>query len=170
MSMSRSSRSIKLCMQYVTSFWFGQYGDETHCICLCITVCVGFFSDIAWFLCSTWVVLNINVRQSGGGVECQQCVSFVFIVLTGAQWYDCVAIWNPTPTQSFRGSEVGEMCAPLAWWTMHFERARKPRVIHPAYHQNHSASPTYSDSTSAHLEFSQNIQIKKTKQHIYLYR
>ncbi len=83
-----------------------------------------------------------------GGVECQRCVSFVFIVLTGAQWYDCVAIWNPTPTQSFRGSEVGEMCVPSARPTMHFERPRNQRVIHPAYHQNHSASPACSHTRS----------------------
>lgn len=92
-------------------------------------------------------------RLGVGGVECQWCVSFVFIVLTGAQWYDCVAIWNPTPTQSFQGSEVGEMCVPLARRTMRFERPRNQRVIHPAYHQNHSASPARSHTRSAHSEF-----------------
>lgn len=94
-----------------------------------------------------------------GVVECQWCVSFVFIVLTGAQWYNCVTIWNPTPTQSFWGSEVGEMCVPLAWRTMRFERPRNRRVIHPAYHLNHSASLARSHTRSAHPEFLWNALI-----------
>lgn len=36
-------------------------------------------------------VLEVKVRQSVRA-ECQRCVSFVFIVLTGEQWDDCAPI------------------------------------------------------------------------------
>lgn len=134
---------------YVEYSWlFGLHGHRIHCIYSHISNSIVLVSRV-WFadFCVAWLSLSVFHLKSRlgrvGGVECQRCVSFVFIVLTGAQWYDCVAIWNPTPTQSFWGSEVGEMCVcvPLARPTMHSERPRNQRVIHPAYHQNHSASP-----------------------------
>lgn len=117
----------------------------------------------AWFKCDlishllyfTWSSILLCCKSRLGRVgaaECQRRVSFVFIVLTGAQWYDCLAIWNHTPTQSFRGSEVGEMCVPLVQWTMHFEKARNRRVIHPANHQKHSASLSCTYTRFAHPE------------------
>lgn len=62
-----------------------------------------------------------------GGVECQRCVSFVFIVLTGAQWCDCAAIWNPTPSQSFRGVRGGgDVCA-FSQTNHAFWKTQKPK-------------------------------------------
>lgn len=100
---------------------------------------LSFISFLFWFVPRPIVLLCVppeccwkSKLGRVGGVECHWCVSFVFIVLTGAQWYDCVAIWNSTPTQSFRGSEVGEMCVPLVGLTMRFERPRnqsKPTSI-----------------------------------------
>lgn len=101
-------------------------------------------------LCSTWVVLEVKVGQSRGGkgkggtrVECQRCVSFVFIVLTAAQWHDCVAMWNSTPTQSFRGVRGGgDVCAFSPDRPQALKDPENPGVIQPNRHthQDHPAS------------------------------
>lgn len=149
-------RHVRLWLYVEYSGLFGPCGDtmvfiyiQDYALVSCFWVLFRFLPCLMIHFCVPPELCWKSRLGRVGGVECQRCVSFVFIVLTGAQWHDCVAIWNPTPTQSFRGSEVGEMCVPLARRTMHFERPRNQRVIHPAYHQNHSALPARSHTRSA---------------------
>lgn len=82
-------------------------------------------------------------RRGRARVECQRCVSFVFIVLTAAQWHDCVAMWNSTPTQSFRGVRGGgDVCAFSPDRPQALKDPENPGVIQPnrRTHQDHPAS------------------------------